>query len=300
MKRLSYEQYKQTIRMAYISQESPSSSIEHTFPDYLEVLGWMTPEWVVECIVPSIELRLSALLNPLNGHIFNGGVRRLDVGTGELLIPIMNNQGKDWYSEAAIDNFDFIAERRIGLMENAKVIYDIGGHQGVWSGYYAKFTDAHTIYSFEPSLINVEISAVLHLINDIANVSVTAAAVGVNCMADGARSGEMQVDVLDGMGFRVVDFANFAVRRADFIKIDIEGYEHDLITAYPWVFSMADNFHLELHIPRLEERGLDYRDVMDLIPWNRFQAYLFSDARYVEVGRETPLSGYTSLMIMRR
>ena len=55
-------------------------------------------------------------------------VRTMDFDGITILIPIMNEEGRAWYSESPIENYDFIVERNFGLLDNAKIVYDFGGH----------------------------------------------------------------------------------------------------------------------------------------------------------------------------
>jgi hypothetical protein len=58
--------------------------------------------------------------------------------------------------------------------------------------------------------------------------------------------------------------------------------------------------HVELHIPHLERRALDYRDVMRLIPFDKFEVFNCQNLQVVPVSANTELSGYCSLMMRRR
>ena len=178
----------------------------------------------------------------------------------EILIPILNQQGRAWYAQSPRENFDFTVEQAVGLLDGARTIYDFGSHHGVWSAFYSlRARGAGLVWAFEPSILNVEVSALLFLLNGIANVIIVAAAVGARTdhLTAANRDG-MLVDFVDDL--QVVDLASIAWRKADFIKMDIEGFEYDLITAYPWVFDLATHMHVELHIPHLERRGFGLPD----------------------------------------
>ncbi len=155
------------------------------------------------------------------------------------------------------------------------------------------------VWAFEPSILNVEISALLFLLNGIANVINVAAAVGARTdhLTAANRNG-LLVDFVDDL--HVVDLASIAWRKADFLKMDIEGFEYDLIMAYPWVFDLATHMHVELHIPHLERRGLDYREVVRLLPFDRFDVLNYQKGVLTPIAAATELSGYCSLMLKRR
>jgi hypothetical protein len=62
---------------------------------------------------------------------------------------------------------------------------------------------------------------------------------------------------------------------------------------------LAENIHLELHIPHLERRGLDYRDVTAVLPFEEFEIHNSEGGDLQLVTRDTALSGYCSLMMRR-
>ncbi|MGI9469422.1 MAG: FkbM family methyltransferase [Rubripirellula sp.] len=194
-------------------------------------------------------------------------------------------------------NFDFVKEDALGLHHGAKVIYDFGGHHGIWSLYYSIVVgETGRVHSFEPSLINVEMSSMLMLANGVNNVVNVAAAIGARKNTN-SRS-EMLIDFVDRDMIEIVGLRNFCWDYADFIKMDIEGYEYEILTENPWLFDMADNLHLEIHIPHLERRGFEYRRIMDVIPFDDFDVFNHCYENPVEA--TTALSGFCSLMMKRR
>jgi FkbM family methyltransferase len=300
----AYQQYVHTLGMAYrqyaVDQDKVAASIEP-----FSALESLTRAEVVTRIAERIRLRLDLLPEPLGHQIietpFIRSITFDDITT--ILIPILNQQGIEWYSEAPHQNFDFTVERKLGLLDGAKVIYDFGGHHGVWAAYYAKTVgDNGYVYSYEPSILNVEISSLLFLINDLANVVNTATAVGTHTHhgvgASDASKGMLIDFVSDDI--RVIDVRSIAWHKADFLKMDIEGFEYDLLTECPWIFDLATNMHIELHIPHLERRSLDYRDVTRLLPFDEFEVHNSHGLSLEPVTADTPLSGYCSLMMKRR
>ena len=308
-----YARFKHTVKMAYRQQGIPDEEIIATFPKF-EIIADLSVSDIVAELSKGAKLRLNKLPQPKGGLVLDRtSVRSLSVNDKQIHIPLINEQGVEWYGSSPAANFDFLIESQLGLLDDAKVIYDFGTHHGVWSMYYAQVAGpGGRVFCFEPSIINVEVSSLLFLINGgdtIVNVGTAIGAgpdpaarfayAGGFSEATSAPSSGMLVDFVSG-DLPVVDLRDAAWDRGDFMKMDIEGFEHDVITRNPWIFDLATNMHIEVHIPHMIHRGLDYRQIIDLIPFDQFTVINYQDAKLVEISRNTPLSGFCSLMMKRR
>lgn len=296
----AYRQYVHTLASLHRQYGVADAETRATVPT-LATLKAAPDKERLELLAASIRARLTRISPKLAEQLLaEPWLRHLTFGDIAFSVPIINEQGVEWYGSAPPENFDFTIERSIGLLDEARVVYDFGGHHGVWAAYYARVVgDGGFVYSFEPSVINVEVSALLFLLNGISNVVNIGAAVGTMTDHDGAEgsSAGMLVDFVEQM--RVIDVRSLAWRYGDFMKMDIEGFEYDLLTRFPWLFDLATHIHLELHIPHLERRGLDYRDVTALLPFEQFEIHNSEGGVLELVTRDTPLSGYCSLMMRR-
>ena len=308
LRRDVYEQYVHTLRLAYRINDPTLAWRADLVPPY-ERLSACSREDMVKLVSESSKERLTRVSETAADLILEDvSHRELDFGDVKIQVPLNTRQGVEWYSQSPLDNFDFTKERALGLLTGAKTVYDFGGHHGVWAAYYALNggRDAR-VYSFEPSIINIEVSSLLFLMNNIHNVVTVAAAVG-NKTEYGEASGGAQSGMLVDWppnGFPVVDVMAIAWSKADFLKMDIEGFEYDLLTRHPWLFDVATNLHIELHIPHLEGRGLDYQRVMDVIPFDTFDIWEIGHgggdlSQWPLVTRKTPLAGFCSLMMRRK
>lgn len=166
------------------------------------------------------------------------------------------------------------------------------------------------VVCFEPSIMNIEVSALLFLINGATTIVNIGAAIGAgpspsarHPFADGFSETAPNSGMLTGSiseNGPVIDLRDYAWEHADFLRMDIDGFEYDIITRNPWIFDLATNMHIKVHIPRLLNRGLDYRDIIDLIPFDQFTILNYQDATSIEIGKSTPLSGTCNLMMKRR
>lgn len=303
----SYERYKHCLAATY---RQFGLEIGDTFAEW-STLDGLGPVEVMAAIAPRIRERLDRLVEPQGSGVFLEPRHRvMHFRSKPCIIPLINEQAVEWYGTSPIFNYDFIVEDALGLLTGARVVHDLGGHQGVWALFYASVLGpTGRVYTFEPSTVNVEASALAFLLNRADNIinvgaGVSAAPPPVKRFAGLAGFGEASAAdkmLIDFKGsIPLVEFGKIAWDRADFLKMDIEGYEYDLITEHPWIFDVARHMHIEIHIPHLERRNVDYRDIIRLIPFDKFEIFNCQNLRVDPIGPETELSGYCSLMMKRR
>jgi FkbM family methyltransferase len=291
------DRYIHTLRMLYGSRGRDRAWLEESLPRPDAVLG-LQPVEAIERLFPSIRARLSAFDRPVAGELLHRPTsREVELLGRRVVWPILNKQGLEWYGMHPLHAYDFMAESQLGLHDGGKVFYDFGGHHGIWALYYALATGpTGRVYSFEPSVMNVEMSALLLLVNEIENVVNIGMAVGPSNAAASLK--DLLVDFVPRESLQCVGLRDACWDRGDFLKMDVEGYEYDLLTRDPWIFDVATNMHIELHIPHLDRRGLDYRHVMAVIPFDRFD--VFNHRADNPVYCDTRLSGFCGLMFRRR
>jgi FkbM family methyltransferase len=180
------------------------------------------------------------------------------------------------------------------------VIYDIGGHQGVWTLYYAGAVGPNgRVHMFEPSIINIECAALACFANGIENVTISGIGIADSAMTLSPYEEGLQVAGI-GHKLNLLPLSQLIWHKPDFLKIDIEGYEYDLVKGTPHIFDMADNIHLELHIPFMQARGLDYREIYKMIPFDRFRVRTPHYGLFRDIGPNEELDGFLSVMLTRR
>jgi len=168
-----YNAYKHSIRIAYHSLGllDDTSDLGLGFIEFEQICD-LTKEEKIGRLIDSIKARLQKVSQDLLTEFLDKPeYRKMFFNNSEVVIPLLNKQAVQWYGSSMIYNFDFLVESSIGMHENARTIYDIGGHQGIWAAYYSKLVgNVGRVYSFEPSIINIESSSLLFLINEISNV----------------------------------------------------------------------------------------------------------------------------------
>ena len=251
---------------------------------------------LLEVISSSLRSRLEDFDPLLSKELIEKPISRvLATPVGEYEVYMFSKQSVQWYLDCPIKNFDFILEHQLGLLDDARVVYDIGMHAGVWSMFYSLAVGkSGRIYSFEPSMLNIEQALASFFLNRIENITVFPLAVG-NSLAK--SSPDILVD-FQAREMPQIPASYVFFDSPDFVKIDIEGYEHEVITGMPHLFDVCKKFHLEVHIPHLENRGIDFREITKLIPIDKFSIYVTSTLQ--EPGfRENlgDLKGFCSLFL---
>jgi FkbM family methyltransferase len=292
-----YNQYIHTIRNAYFNCGVPLAS--DCFPP--ATVFELTPSECIAACYPFVKKRAAGVISSVQSELFDKfETAAFYFHNKKILFPIINKEGFEWYLNPNLLNYDFIGQSFIGMHENAKVIYDIGGHQGVFSLYYAGAVGPDgRVHMFEPSIINIECAALACFANGIENVTISGIGIAESAMTLSPYEEGLQVAGISHK-MNLLPLSQVIWHKPDFLKIDIEGYEYDLVKGTPHLFDMADNIHLELHIPFMQARGLDYREIYKRIPFDRFRVRTSQYGLFRDIGPNEELDGFRPVMLTRR
>lgn len=109
-----------------------------------------------------------------------------------------------------------------------RVAVDVGAHVGLWSMWLAR--EFETVQAFEPSPRHT----------DLFQANVPDANVRLHRLALGAAAGRCDVNYVEGSSggthirpgpgdFEIATLDSFALEKIDFIKIDVEGFEREVV-----------------------------------------------------------------------
>lgn len=203
-----------------------------------------------------LKASVGAYLNPSHRFLEKPYVRSIETGPCTLNIAIVNEQSLEWYgSSNTIACFDFLHEYKNGVFSSARTFLDLGAHHGIWSVFYAKGCAARRVIAFEPSILNVTIALFNCLINgviDVVEVVPFAVAAG-----EESETTVMLVDFMS-LPIRSTPLNDLVLDRVDFVKVDIEGYEYEMLESPRFVELVANakSSHFELHLGHLHGRGV--------------------------------------------
>jgi len=150
---------------------------------------------------------------------------------------------KSFYEQQLLDNW--VAK----YAKNAKIIYDIGANIGNHTVYFAKILNAEKIYSFEPMPINYKILEKNISDNNIQNI-VTACNVALGAETTSATmsieqqnnngTAKVNLDNSGGEKVNIVTVDSLNLPLPDFIKIDVEGFELNVLKGMKEVLKNTD------------------------------------------------------------
>lgn len=194
---------------------------------------------------------------------------------------IGDSEGQQWYHKGCTDpdwpEMRFMKEK---IIREGDVIFECGSHHGCttillseWVGFKGK------VLAFEPNFANFEILKTNIALNPIANVELFNKAVG-------KHSGEIPIDtstsnssvLIDGFGHnkcnivKMINLDYFEEYHPDVLKIDVEGFEKEVLIGAEKILKTKPKLAIELHTEVLPHYGTSVNEIFELL--NRDQ-YIF-------------------------
>ena len=208
---------------------------------------------------------------------FKPYVRTLRPAGVPIKVPIVDLFSEDWYG----DWLDTSAELRWirGALAPGDVVADCGANVGFTSAFFACCVGpTGRIHAFEPLPRNAAAATRSAELNGLDNVVVVNAAVG---------SAAGQARLSTGFGNAVVDAHGagitvqvvtldeyFAQRPPDFLKIDVEGYELQVLRGAVRVLARRPKLAIELHCASYPNGADDVRTILALLDRTDYEAHV--------------------------
>jgi FkbM family methyltransferase len=184
--------------------------------------------------------------------------------------------GKEVYSAKHDFNEEFNWIKRYGIREN-DVVVDCGANHGLSTVLFARWAGPRgEVHAFEPLSHNVSILERNLLINGIKNVVVHREALG-------AQNGEATISlhpnasivtVAEGTPTERVPLArldDFPLSKPiAFLKIDVEGFETEVLRGARRILGTAPRLDLEIHVFLFTDKVDRLREIFSLIPVERY------------------------------
>jgi len=214
---------------------------------------------------------------------FKQHVSTLKLGLYEIRMIIGDTFARDWYDHTALHKPE--VEWIMSHLNEDDIFVDCGAHQGLIAILGAKKLSRGAVFAFEAIPSNVKRLHANAELNGVRNLTIFPLAAGKELgyqlfknyshfliyNSNGTRattrwrSQEVPVISLDSALSRI---------RPTFVKIDVEGMEHEVLKGAQQIFSHRPKFDIEVH--RIDERPTSsfILSVLDLLPKTEYQLFI--------------------------
>jgi len=215
---------------------------------------------------------------------------------------------KEWYDDnrKTTPETEFINEH---LIKSGSIVADCGAHHGLVTILSAKEIGSEgRVFSFEPSPRNAAAIRNNIEINNLNNVSVENIAVGASNSTIGyidSSNGYVTSDISDPLAINVemISLDNFfeGKRVPTFIKIDVEGYELDVLKGAQSILQQRPSLAIEFHTSTYKDPVGAFHEFNQLLKVTQYNMYVQTkiDGQISEynINRDTPsfLSKYDNV-----
>lgn len=159
-------------------------------------------------------------------------------------------------------------------IKNNHIVIDIGAHIGLFTLYASQFCKSGKIYCFEPVPENFKLLSENLILNKIQNVIAKQCAISNKSgyvkiyLNEDASGNSMHVSGTESVQAESISLKdvidNNNLNRIDYLKIDCEGEEYEIINSLPVsYFDMIQNMCIEYHFA--DERPLLIKDLIQKI-----------------------------------
>jgi FkbM family methyltransferase len=189
---------------------------------------------------------------------------------------IGDTDGRDWYGQADRLSFEmrFIRDH---MIEPGDVVLDCGAHHGRSAILFSKWVgDKGKIVAFEPLPKNCDILGKNIALNEITNIVLERKAVG-------AHRGRIRIDGVSdstvifskqGLEVEVTCLDDYAHLNPAFVKVDVEGFEHQVLQGAQRVLSKRPKLAVEIHGNKLSKYGASLEDILNAIGLDRYNLWI--------------------------
>jgi FkbM family methyltransferase len=216
-------------------------------------------------------------------HASNWGFKpyltTMRVGEFQFNFWVADRVGEDWYGSSSSLSPEMEFTR--AMIHESDVVFEVGGHHGFTTLLLAQMVGPNgTVVVFEASPHNAEILRKNLAANDVRNVIVEAQAVG-----DQVGHARISQDynarvVLKGDAQRDVPLTTldrFAHLRPAVLKIDVEGFEVEVLRGARDILATRPRLAIEIHVPELTTYGHTPNDVLAFLDRRHYGLWLQSN-----------------------
>lgn len=219
-----------------------------------------------------------ALYPLLNGGFFTTYIITKDMEGETFQFLIGDRTGRAWYDRPCINNPRWLELRFIKehMIAHGDVVLECGGHHGCSAILLSRWVGATgKIVTFEPFAGNADILERNLKLNGIGNVVLERRAVG-------ATRGEIVIEAAasavntsgNGVSVPLITLDEYAHHTPTFIKIDVEGFELQVLQGARGILKQRPKLAIEIHPDLLAQYGGSVRELLDLLQLDRYSVWI--------------------------
>jgi FkbM family methyltransferase len=186
--------------------------------------------------------------------------------------------GRDWYDITSTDPFwpemRFVRDH---LVTPGDVVLEIGAHHGCTAILLSRWVgDSGRVICFEPMPANCDVIRKNIALNKLTNVTLVPEAVGTGkgvVRIDGSSNSAVR-NSRRGTEVAQTFVDAYADLRPTFLKIDVEGFEHQVLLGARNVLANRPKIALELHPDHLSQYGSSLEDIFALLGPLQYRMWL--------------------------
>lgn len=206
-------------------------------------------------------------------NYFSYTIRR-QVASEELRIYINDRFAKNWYSYQS--NWTELRLIKENLLTPHAIVADCGANIGFTSVFFSKQAKNGKVYAFEALPKNAQAIHKNIALNKCDNVEVVNKGVGSHsgvlhfstfgngAVASGSKKNTVAVDVVTLDSF----FAE--KKKPDFLKIDVEGFEYEVLTGAAGILALHPKIALEMHVFTYADKRRQSQALLSLLESNGY------------------------------
>jgi FkbM family methyltransferase len=164
----------------------------------------------------------------------------------------------------------FITER---LVSTGDLVFDCGAHHGLTTLAFSEMVgETGRVVAFEPHPANIDIirknMALNHRTNVVVEGYALGSARGTVCLRDKSNASIAWRPKTEGISVEMVSLDQYAAQRGihpTFVKVDVEGYEAEVLRGATSILRTCPKLAIEVHAPALSRYGGSVAAVMKLL-----------------------------------
>ncbi len=242
---------------------------------------------------------------------FEPYVKRLTLYGTPFDFYVGNTDGQKWYTGTTEDQdwhwpeMKFVKDH---LSAEGEVVLECGGHHGLTATLISKWIGAKgQLITFEPNNENTEIIAKNIGLNNLANVKLEPKAVGaatgtIKIAHSSSNSYVLKGGERAGEDVPLVMLDDYAHLRPTYVKIDVEGFELEVLRGARKILKTHPKLAIELHTDMIERYGAKVDDIFDVIDDGGYDFWVQweMDKNPVPYQRSTPITHRVHLFALPR